>query len=111
VDIYPTLVELCGLPQPAGLQGDSLAPLLADTQAAWDKPAFSVSGNNNRLAGVAVRTERYRYVEYDGPNGGAMLFDESADPHETKNLAEEPGLAEVRRELAGKVEQFRESSR
>jgi arylsulfatase A-like enzyme len=109
VDIYPTLVELCGLPQPAGLQGDSLAPLLADPQAEWDKPAFSVSGNNNRLAGVAMRTERYRYVEYDGPNGGAMLFDETADPHETKNLAEEAGMAEVRRELAKKVQQFRES--
>jgi arylsulfatase A-like enzyme len=108
VDIYPTLVELCGLPQPAGLQGDSLAPLLADPQAEWDRPAFSVSGNNNRLAGVAVRTERYRYVEYDGTNGGAMLFDETADPHETKNLAEGPGMAEVRRELAEKLKQFRE---
>lgn len=108
VDIYPTLIELCGLPQPKGLQGDSLAPLLADPEALWDKPAFSVSGNNNRLAGVAVRTERYRYAEYDGANGGALLFDEMADPHETKNLAEEPGMAEVLRELAAKVRQFRE---
>jgi arylsulfatase A-like enzyme len=108
VDIYPTLVELCGLPQPAGLQGDSLAPLLADPQAVWDQPAFSVSGNNNRLAGVAVRTEHYRHVEYDGPNGGAMLFDETADPHETKNLAEEPGMAEVRRELMEMARRFRE---
>ena len=108
IDIYPTLVELCRLPQPAGLQGDSLAPLLADPQAEWDKPAFSVSGNNNRLAGVAVRTERYRYVEYDGPSAGALLLDETADPHEMKNLAEEPGMADVRKELAEKVKQFRE---
>ena len=45
---------------------------------------------NRRWLGVAVRDERYRYVEYDGGKMEAMLFDEAADPHELKNLAGDP---------------------
>ena len=71
---------------------------------AWDRPAFTVSGNNGRLLGTAVRTDRYRYVEYEA--GGAMLFDESADPGETKNLADDPQFARERAELAGRVKAF-----
>jgi arylsulfatase A-like enzyme len=100
LDLYPTLVELCGLPRPSGLEGRSLTPLLADPQAKWDHPAFSVSGNAGQLAGVAVRTERFRYAEWDRGKGEVMLFDEQADPHEMKNLAEDPKFAKVRDELA-----------
>jgi iduronate 2-sulfatase len=92
LDLYPTLVELCGLPQPQGLEGHSLVPLLANPAAQWQYPAFSFTGNGGR----AVRTERYRYAEW---KGGAMLFDHSTDPHEMKNLAEEPQHAEVRKRL------------
>jgi iduronate 2-sulfatase len=100
LDLYPTLCELCGLPAPPGLEGHSLAALLHDPRAKWEHPAYSVSGNANRLAGVAVRTERYRYAEWNGGQGGAMLFDETADPHEMKNLADDPAHAAVRDELA-----------
>jgi arylsulfatase A-like enzyme len=109
LDIYPTLCELCGLKRPDGLQGHSLVPLLNDPQARWDHPAFTVIGNQNRMAGVAVRTEGFRYAEYgaDG-SGGAMLFDEAADPREMKNLADDPTMASVRRQLAAIVEAFRD---
>jgi arylsulfatase A-like enzyme len=100
LDLYPTLCDLCGLPAPAGLEGTSLRPLLADPQATWDRPAFTIFGNVNRPLGVAVRTERYRYAEWDGGKAGAMLFDEQADPHEMKNLADDPKYAAVRAELA-----------
>jgi arylsulfatase A-like enzyme len=106
LDLYPTLVGLCGLPVPRGLEGHSLEPLLRDPRAEWDHPAFSVFGTNDRL-GVAVRTERFRYVEYDGGKAGVMLLDEQADPHETKNLAGDPRFATVKRELAGRAEKFR----
>jgi arylsulfatase A-like enzyme len=99
MDIYPTLCALCGLKPPSGLEGHSLKPLLDDVAASWEHPAFSVFGNAKRL-GVAVRTERYRYVEYDGGAAGVMLFDEAADPSESKNLADDPKLAKVREELA-----------
>ncbi len=97
LDIYPTLVELCGLPAMPGLEGHSFAALLRDPQAPWEHPAFTVSksGSNGR----AVRTERWRYAEYDGEGGGAMLFDEQADPHELKNLAADPAQAKVLAEM------------
>lgn len=97
VDLYPTLVELCGLPKMPGLQGDSLVPLLNNPQAAWSHPAFTVSKSGS--LGLAVRTEKWRYAEYDGGKAGAMLFDAQADPHELKNLANDPTHAKTVAEL------------
>ena len=102
VDIYPTLAELCDLPTPEGIEGDSLVPLLNDPHAEWNHPAISVSGNANRLA-AAVRTDRYRFVEYPG---GTMLFDTAADPHELNNLADDPAHAETVEELRKQVAPF-----
>ena len=102
LDVYPTLVELCGLSQPAGLEGKSLVPLLNKPQAPWDRPAYSVwSEDGQTLHGVAVRTEKWRYAEF-GPDGqnGAMLFDPKADPLEMKNLADDPQHAQARAELS-----------
>jgi arylsulfatase A-like enzyme len=96
---YPTLCELCKLPTPTGLEGHSVAPLLKDPKAKWEHPVYSVAGAS-KATGRAVRTERYRYVEYDGMNGGVMLFDHQNDPYETKNLAEDPQHSQTRAELA-----------
>lgn len=98
--IYPTLCELCGLPTPEGLQGASFAKLLDDPQAPSSRPALSVYGRNDKVLGAAIRTERYRYAEYDGGAAGAMLIDEQADPQEQKNLADDPQFKRVRDELA-----------
>jgi arylsulfatase A-like enzyme len=99
LDLYPTLCELCGLETPAGVEGHSLRTLLSDTSAPWAHPAYTVAGNRKNL-GVAVRTEKYRYAEWNGGQGGAMLFDESSDPDELKNLVDDPALAKVRDELS-----------
>jgi arylsulfatase A-like enzyme len=102
LDIYPTLTELCGLPPPAGLEGQSLGPLLHNPQARWDRPAYSVwSEDGTTLHGVAVRTPEWRYAEF-GPDGrnGAMLFDPKADPLEMTNLANDPRHAPVVAELS-----------
>ncbi len=90
LDIYPTLVELCGLPKQKEIEGASLTPLLKDPNAKWDKPAYSIWSEDGRTVhGVAVRTEQWRYAEYgkDGANG-AMLLDPH-DPDELKNVAGE----------------------
>lgn len=100
LDLYPTLCELCGLTIPNDLAGHSLKPLLANPHAEWSHPAFSVFGNAKGVGGVAVRTQKYRYVEYDGGKSGAMLFDEQADPHELRNLVDDPKLSDVKTELS-----------
>jgi arylsulfatase A-like enzyme len=99
LDLYPTLCELCGVNAPKGLEGTSLRPLLDDPNTKWYHPAFSVFRGGKSL-GVAVRTGRYRYVEYDAGKAGAMLFDHQSDPYESKNLATDESLAEVRKRLA-----------
>jgi arylsulfatase A-like enzyme len=94
VDLYPTLAELCGLPKPAGIEGHSFASLINNPQADWSHPAITVIKN-----GRSIRTERWRYAEYNGEGGGAMLFDEQSDPHEMKNLAGDPRYADTISEL------------
>lgn len=100
LDIYPTLVELCGLPDPGArspwkLQGQSLAPLLRDPNAPRDRPAYSVLGNpqTDIITARSVRTERWRYMEY-GPDA-RLLYDHDNDPHEYRNLADDPKFAAV----------------
>lgn len=109
LDLYPTLVELCGLPQPVGLQGRSLVPLLNDPDAEWNHPAFTIWSEDGRTAtGISVRTDKWRYNLYTGPRGGALLFDEAADPHEMHNLAGDPQYAEVCVRLSELIRQHKQ---
>jgi len=89
LDLYPTLADLCGLEAPAGLDGRSLRPLLDDPAAAWDRPAFTQVWRGT-YAGHSVRTERFRYIEWDGGRQGAQLYDYQEDPGEKRNLIHDP---------------------
>ncbi len=94
LDIYPTLVELCGLPENTMLEGRSFASLLNDPEAEFDKPAYTVWNNHGKgVTGVGIRTERWRYAEFYGAGAGRMLIDEVNDPHELVNLVDQPDLA------------------
>ena len=106
IDIYPTLADICGLPQPNGLDGTSLAPLLENPNMEWNRPAYTVTGDvgnglnkGNGIIGVVVRTERWRYAEFFGPGAGAFLTDPINDPHELKNLIYDPKYKDVVSEL------------
>jgi arylsulfatase A-like enzyme len=89
LDMYPTLADLCGLPRPKQLEGASLRPLLDNPGAAWDRPAYTVQVRG-WFIGRSVRTERWRYTEWDEGRRGAALYDHAADPHEMRNLAADP---------------------
>ena len=108
LDIYPTLVELAGLPPQNEIEGTSLAPLLKNPAADWDKPAYSIwSEDGKTIHGTAVRTEKFRYAEF-GENGknGAMLFDAHADPLEMKNLADDEQYKSVVAKLSALTRKY-----
>lgn len=86
VDIYPTLAELTGLTPPADLQGYSLSPLLQNSEAEWKHPAFTQVQRGN-FPGHSIRTEQWRYTEWDFGKMGTELYDELKDPQELHNLA------------------------
>jgi arylsulfatase A-like enzyme len=107
IDLYPTLGELCGLPVEKGVEGRSLAPLLEDPRREWNHPAFTVwSEDGKHLTRTAVRTEKYRYAEFEYGQSGAMLTDPENDPYETKNLVDDPKYADVKAQLAPLVREF-----
>jgi arylsulfatase A-like enzyme len=94
LDIYPTLVELCGLPARPGLEGHSLVPQLKDAAAPRAWPAITTSNQNNH----AIRTDRWRYIRY--ADGSQELYDLRSDAREWKNLAGESDSAGVIAALA-----------
>jgi uncharacterized sulfatase len=105
LDLYPTLADLCGLRAPGGLEGASLKPLLRDPAAPWDRPAYSFALVQGVL-GRAVRTDRWRYAEWDEGKAGAFLFDRSNDPDELKNLVADSAHAATVKVLKQKLERF-----
>ena len=105
LDMYPTLVELCGLPPPGKIEGHSFAPLLKNSNAEWSYPAFSVTLFQGKL-GRSVRTERWHYVEWDEGRAGAMLCDTVNDPHELKNIVADPANAKTVQEMKSLLKQL-----
>lgn len=87
VDIYPTVAQLCGLTPPPNLEGQSFVPLLDIPAQAWKKAAFTQLQHEKRIFGHSVRTDRYRYVVWQGAGGGEELYDHQEDPREFRNLA------------------------
>jgi len=94
VDLYPTLVELCGLPPKWENDGLSLRPLLEDPSRAREQPAITSHAGDNH----AVRTERWRYIRY--ADGSEELYDHRSDPNEWTNLAGDPEHAAVKDRLS-----------
>ncbi len=86
VDIYPTLAELTGLRPPSDLEGYSLAELLKNPGAAWNHPAYTQVQRGN-IPGHSVRTQLWRYTEWNFGKSGAELYNEETDPNELNNLA------------------------
>lgn len=94
VDIYPTLCDLAGLTLPAHLEGKSMKPLLEDPQRPWKSAAFSQyprSYEGQQLMGYALRTDRYRYIEWQDRKSREVvtreLYDHQTDPAENQNVA------------------------
>jgi iduronate 2-sulfatase len=96
VDLYPTVAELCGIEVPDDLPGKSLVPLLKSPDQAWESVAVTqvlrpgTSSENNQatqVMGRSIRTQRWRYTEWNAGAEGTELYDHDEDPQEFENLA------------------------
>ena len=94
IDIYPTLIDLCGLKEKHELDGISLNPLLKNPKAKWDRPSVTTYQYGNH----AVQDERWRYIHYN--DGTEELYDHQNDPHEWTNLARDPKYNSIKERLA-----------
>lgn len=100
VDVYPTLTELAGLPEPPQQQGLSFAPLLDNPDQPWKEAVFSQyrrSDKDGKVMGYSIRTDRYRYVEWEHLKSGEIrareLYDHRTDPQENVNVAAKPSYS------------------
>jgi iduronate 2-sulfatase len=107
LDLYPTLVELCDLPAPGGLEGTSLVPVLNDPAATVKPAAFTqhprpayferTPASVPEAMGYSVRTPQVRYTEWRDWKTGEIiareLYEAAADPGETRNRIDAPQLA------------------
>ena len=106
VDIYPTLVDLCGLPAAEGLEGLSLTPVLKDATAGVRDAALSQFPRHGTM-GYSIRTDRYRYTAWIDTKSGKTvareLYDHNSDSGETINLAEHPKHTNTAKQLDVKL--------
>jgi hypothetical protein len=97
-------MDLTGLPGPYALDGNSLAPLLADPASAWDHPVLmtnattDAAGDSTGVIDYAVRSNQYRYIQYHA--GGRELYLEGSDPDEFTNVAGDSQYAGIISDLS-----------
>ena len=82
--LYPTLLEVCGLPKDKSCDGVSIIPLLKENKVNWKRPALMTYKKGNH----ALRTKRWRYIRYS--DGTEELYDHERDPNEWDNIAQKP---------------------
>lgn len=126
LDLYPTLAELCRVPPPANLQGQSLVPMLKDSSVVGRNWALTqvtrgggamratitpdVGSAGRRFFGYSLRTPRWRYTEWDEGRQGRELYDHDSDPKELTNLANRPEHAATVAQLSAQLREAVKSS-
>ena len=105
LDLYRTLADLAGLPQPKEIEGRSLAPLTRNPKSNWNYPSFAVVQFQGKF-GTSVSTERWHYVEWDQDRAGSMLLDLLNDPRELKNVVSDPSRASTVQEMKRLLKQL-----
>jgi len=88
VDLFPTVLDYCGLAAPHKLAGQTLRPILEAPSRKGRDAAFTLVVRGGRKYGQAVRTDGWRYIQWS--DGNSELYDEKNDPEETQNLSRDP---------------------
>jgi len=106
IDLFPTIVELCGFQPPASLPGTSLTPLLKDPKGkGWnEKAAYTIS----MYGGESLRTKKWRYNEWNQGADGVELYDHENDPSELANLAKNQGYQDILTDMSHQMQKARQ---
>ncbi len=112
IDIAPTMLELAGVTPPDNLHGMSLAPILDGGNPEW-RSSFLVEYYSDtvferifKMGYKAVRTDRYKYIQYVDLAGMNELYDLSADPYELRNVINDSRYAETLTEMQAELERL-----
>ncbi len=97
VDLFPTLADLCDVPQIAGCDGASLRPFMENAAAEQTRPVVSTWQKGNH----SLRQGDWRYTRYH--DGSDELYNQASDPHEWTNLAGKPEYEGIRHRLSDKL--------
>lgn len=114
IDVGPTILELCGSRYPDKVSGRSFAAMLHGRTERWERryPFLIEQASDNVFARMrhmgydAVRGERYKFIRYREFPGMEELYDLQSDPYEMKNLAGDPTIAGVRRDLEKQLDRL-----
>ena len=108
IDIYPTVAKLCNLNPPNEQPGKNLMPLLNDPLLNWEGHAYTQilrPGNGNPVMGRSVRTNKWRYTDWNEGKEGEELYDQIKDPKEFNNLESDPNYQQIKAELKTLLEE------
>lgn len=98
-DVYPTLINLCGLQAGNTVEGENLQPLLEDPQRTdWDTPIMMTYSGTH-----IIKTNKWRFVDDEA---NSQLYDIENDPFEFKNLYNEPGYGAIVQLLRNEINRF-----
>lgn len=139
LDVYPTLCDLAGIEHPAFLQGRSLLPLAGRRASEIHDEIFAEATFHAAYEPQrCVRTQRHKYIRRygdrerpvlantdDGPSKDLLLtlgwgdrpvpfeqlYDLAFDPNEAANVIDDPGYADVRRDLAARLDEWMRDTR
>jgi N-acetylglucosamine-6-sulfatase len=111
IDLAPTALELAGVTSGPDLDGNSLVPLFAEDPPADWRTSFVVEYNTDtvfprvhRMGYRAIRTERWKYIQYKDLEGMDELYDLVADPYEMKNRIGDSEVAAILKKLASQLD-------
>ena len=117
IDLAPTLLEVAGLVPDAAIQGRSLVPVLKQEAREWRSSFLieyftdTVFPRIRSMGYVAVRSDRYKYINYRELKDMDELYDLEKDPYEETNLVAKPEARETLQQMQRELQRLLEQTR
>ena len=114
IDLAPTFLEIAGVAKPAQMQGQSFLPLLKGENIAWrDKVFYEYYWEQafpQTPTTFAVRSDKYKYISYNGIWDINELYDLEKDPYEMNNLIRNKDMDKIGLQLRDELNSWLEKT-